>query len=301
MAASSIDPIDLSEARERISAAYDPEILRSAGRDVIELLADHLTSSEASHGRVLNWNSPQSNIDEARRFLRGAESASTPKNIARQLRSLAEVMLSRGHNLHDPRYIGHQVPASVPLAGLFDAIGSVTNSVMAVYEMGPWATACEMALIELLGERIGYPAGQFAGLITHGGSLANLTALLTARNVVLGESWSAGIPAESPRPVVVSHQAAHYCIERSAGILGIGTEQCIKAPLDDRGRIDPDKLADLLAQLQAQGLTVIAVCASACATPIGDFDSLSRIADVCERFGVWMHVDAAHGGAACLS
>ena len=85
-------------------------------------------------------------------------------------------MLDRGHNLHDPRYIGHQVPASVPLAGLFDAVGSVTNQVMAIYDMGPWATAVEWAMVERSAHRSAGTPGEFAGLVTHGGSLANLTA-----------------------------------------------------------------------------------------------------------------------------
>ena len=94
-----------------------------------------------------------------------------------------QLTLSRGHNLHNPRYIGHQVPASIPIGGLFDAVGSVTNQVMAIYEMGPWASAVEEAMVQRLGEQIGWNRDEFAGLITHGGSLANLTALLTARNV----------------------------------------------------------------------------------------------------------------------
>ena len=92
-------------------------------------------------------------------------------------------MLAHGHNLHHPRYIGHQVAASLPLAGLMDAVGSVTNQAMAIYDMGPWATAAEWAMVAELGQRIGWRPGTFAGLATHGGSLANLTALLTARNV----------------------------------------------------------------------------------------------------------------------
>ena len=97
-------------------------------------------------------------------------------------------MLSRGHNLHDPRYIGHQVPASIPIAGLFDAVGSVTNQVMAIYEMGPWATAVEHAVVEQLGAAIGFEPGTFGGLVTSGGSLANLTALREGRVVIL-PSW----------------------------------------------------------------------------------------------------------------
>lgn len=295
------DDLSLSGARERISLAYDPDLLRVSGQSIINLLADHLTQVENSSGRVLNWNSPEQNIAEADRLLRAGDASDIGDSPAERLRSLAETILTRGQNLQDPRYIGHQVPASIPLAGLFDAVASVTNSVMAVYEMGPWATAAETVLIKEIGELIGYRAGTFSGLITHGGSLANLTALLTARNVALGEIWLDGVKGGAEGPVIVAHGAAHYCIERSAGILGLGTNQSIKAALDDRGRIDPAQLDQLLNSLIDAGRKVVAVCASACATPIGAFDPLNDIADVCEKYGVWMHVDAAHGGAACFS
>ena len=71
--------------------------------------------------------------------------------------------------------------------------------------------------------------------------------------------------------------------------------------MDDRGRIDVEKLEALIIEVQSKGHPIIAVCASACATPIGAFDPLHEIADLCEKYEVWMHVDAAHGGAACFS
>jgi L-2,4-diaminobutyrate decarboxylase len=301
MSSADIDTPLLKAARERIAQAYDAELLRTSGVSIVDLLADHVRDVENCSGRVLNWNLPEDNIAEAERLLEEGDASGAGESPADRMRSLAETILSRGQNMQDPRYIGHQVPASIPLAGLFDAVASVTNSVMAVYEMGPWATAAETALINEIGRLVGYSEGTFSGLITHGGSLANLTALLTARNVALEECWQQGVPGGDGRPVIVAHGAAHYCIERAVGILGIGTNQCLKAPLDERGRMDPARLDELLQSLKEQNLTVIAVSASACATPIGAFDPLHAIADVCEKHGVWLHVDAAHGGAACFS
>ena len=71
--------------------------------------------------------------------------------------------------------------------------------------------------------------------------------------------------------------------------------------MDERRRIDPARLDQTLEQLRAEHRPIVAVSACACATPIGAFDPLDEIADVCRRHGVWLHVDAAHGGAACLS
>jgi L-2,4-diaminobutyrate decarboxylase len=332
-------PDELSAARQRIAAVYDPLLLEEAGHHLTDLLAANLGRVQRSEGPVLPWVDPPEATREARAFLRAGATASsaadrdaTPaaaipaaEGVLEDFEGLVRQMLQRGLNLHDPRYLGHQVPAPVPLAGLFDAVGSVTNQCMAIYEMGPWATAVEQAMIQELGEAIGWAPGTFAGAVTHGGSLANLTGLLTARNVALDDAWeqglagdsaasSAGSPAAAPsrgpsggpsggdrRPVLLAHAEAHYSVARAAGILGLGSGQVIRVGLDCRGRMDPAKLEQELARLHDEERPVVAVVACACATPTGAFDPLEKIAAVCRRHDVWLHVDAAHGGAAVLS
>ena len=298
------DP-DLALAHARIAAAYALDALEAAGERLVATLADHFRAVYAGDAKALNWNPPAKLIGEARQFLDGAHFESLPSGsadaIAARVAELARESLARGQNLHHPHYVGHQVPAPVPLAALFDFLGSVTNQVMAIYEMGPWATAVEHAVIASVGEQLGFPAGSFAGLVTSGGSLANLTGLLTARNVTLGDAWKVGLCSREPAPVLVTHADAHYSVARSAGILGLGTDHIIPAALDQHRRMDPNRLDEMLRDLCARGVPVIAVSAAACATPIGAFDSLVDIAEVCRRHEVWLHVDAAHGGAAAFS
>lgn len=296
---SSIAP-EFSTARHRVEQAYDPELLRAAGGRLVDLLADHLSQAQASTGKVLPWCDPAENVAQAAAALDAAVQPSGGRAaLAEQFGRLVQTMLDHGHNLHDPRYIGHQVAAPVPLAGLFDAVGSVTNQAMAIYDMGPWATAAEWAMVQRLGQAIGWPAGQFAGLATHGGSLANLTALLTARNVTLGDCWQQGVGGRGAALVV--HSDAHYSVARTAGILGLGTRNVIRVGLDSRRRMDPQRLEEILRKLRADGQPIVAVVGCAGSTSVGAFDPLDDVADVCARHGVWLHVDAAHGGAACLS
>ncbi|MBM4074770.1 MAG: aminotransferase class I/II-fold pyridoxal phosphate-dependent enzyme, partial [Planctomycetes bacterium] len=297
----------LNESLNRIIAAYSAESLREAGNRMISLLANHMDSVQTSQGNVLNWADPVDNILEAKRIADGfidlSGSNKPAEQISKRFEQIVNEMLQRGHNLHDPRYVGHQVPAPVPLAGLFDAIGSVTNQVMAIYEMGPWSTAVEQAMCGKLAEYLGWKPGSFAGLVTHGGSLANLNGLLVARNVTMPNCWEDGVgtTASEVPPVLVVHSDAHYSIARSAGILGLGTKQVVKADLDSRRRMDSRRLDQTLSELKQKGHPIIAVVACACSTPIGSFDPLNDIADVCEKHSVWMHVDAAHGGSTLLS
>ena len=300
------DRNNVQNSADRIRAAFSPDRLRDFGHRLADLLGGQMAAVQNRETPVLNWAEPRGLTSIASEFLESGTRADLAAGgqdgeIAARFEQLVEEALNRGHNLHHPRYIGHQVPAPIPIAGLFDAIGSVTNQVMAVFEMGPWATAVEAALIEKLGTTIGWERGRFSGVITNGGSLGNLTGLLTARNVSLGESWTSGLANSGHPPVLLAHQDAHYSVARAAGIIGVGSGNVVRVGLDDRRRMDPNQLDETLTQLRRNGTPIVAVAASACATPIGAFDPLDQIADVCKRHEVWLHVDAAHGGAASLS
>jgi L-2,4-diaminobutyrate decarboxylase len=298
---------EADERKQRIAAAYDPQLLELAGRRMAALIAEHLRIVQSGKGPVLNWAEPAAQVALAKESMLLADredrffSLEEPSLLVDRFEELVKRSLDRGMNLHHPHYIGHQVPASMPLAALFQAVGTLTNQVMAIYEMGPWATAVERAVIETMGQAIGFQPGRFGGLVTSGGSLANLTALLTARNVCLGESWSQGLGSQKKRPVLVVHADAHYSVTRAAGILGLGAEQVVRVPLDRMRRMETARLDTILADMRKEGVPIVAVSAAACATPIGAFDRLEAVADVCQRHEVWLHVDAAHGGAACLS
>ncbi len=326
-----VHDIDFIAARRRIEAAYNPRLLETAGRKLVDLLVTHLQTVEQSKSAVLNWADPRAYVAEAERLAdaggaderreKGGANGDlggcdlSVETISQRFAELVEISLARGINLHDPRYVGHQVPAPVPIAGLFDAIGSVTNQCMAIYEMGPWTTAIEQAMVGKLAGYLGWQGTNYAGIVTHGASLANLTALLVARNVALPESWETGTSPDATldlslssgarlaraAPKLVVQSDAHYCIARSAGILGLGTNHVVKAPLDERRRMDPARLDTILADLRSAGHPIVAVVACASATPVGAFDPLEQIADICAKHAVWLHVDAAHGGAALLS
>jgi L-2,4-diaminobutyrate decarboxylase len=295
-------PDNQSAARDGIAAAYDPGSLEAAGTQLMSVLAAHFRRVESGDAKVLHWNEPAALIQEARRALDVAPQGGEPRgDLGNRLAELAGASLARGQNLHHPHYVGHQVPAPVPLAAIFELVGTITNQCMAIYEMGPWATAVEHAVIGAVGERLGFQPGRFAGLVTSGGSVANLTGLLTARNVSLASAWTAGLSGRNPAPVLIAHADSHYSVTRSAGILGLGTDQIVLAGLDHRRRMDPNRLDRTLSDLRARGVPVVAVSAAACATPIGAFDPLEDIAEVCRRHEVWLHVDAAHGGALAFS
>ncbi len=278
-----------------VDDAYRAEEFRHQGQAWATVVHQHLQAAMQGNTKALNWSDPQEALKLAESTL---QETADPEERTDRFQSLLKTMLDHGQNLHHPGYVGHQVPASIPVAGLFDAVGSITNQPMAIYEMGPWATVVEHALLRKLAKLVGWNPDTSSGLLTHGGSLANLTALLTARNIAFPNAWEAGCPSNA---VIVAHAESHYCVSRSAGILGMGTKQIRSVALDADRRMDPVALQHVLEECQARNEKVVAVVAVACATPTGAFDKLSEIADLCERFDVWMHVDAAHGGGVLMS
>ena len=290
-------PIDDNSEFPLINEVYGSDLFSELSQVWQKSVAEHLRQMLSGESPVLNWQDPANAVSTAESFLTD-DTAFRGGQRRRRFEELLAQMLASGQNLHNPRYIGHQVPASVPVAGLFDAVGSITNQPMAIYEMGPWATAVEHALVRSLCRKVGWDPDDSCGLLTHGGSLANLTALLTARNVALPGSWEDGVPKNA---VLIAQADAHYCVTRSAGILGLGTRQIVSAALDERRRMDPVRLDETIRACQVSGKKVVAVVAAACATPIGAFDPLNQIADVCGKYGVWLHVDAAHGGGVLMS
>ena len=286
-----------------VDQLYSAQTFAQAGNAVVELCSQYLSRAQARSGPVLSIKSPAENVAKAWEMLHSAVAVDPGdiEAITSRASDLVSQFLANTQMIHHPGYIGHQLPPPLPVASLFELAADVANQGMAIYELGPWATAVEKVMVERLGVQLGFKPGSFSGLVTSGGTLANITALLSARNKTLGNAWKEGLSSYKTPPVIITHQESHYSIERAAGILGIGSTQCLYVKSDGNGRTDPDALAVLLEDLKSRQIPIIAVVASACSTRTGSFDSLSRIADLCEAHDVWLHVDAAHGGAVSFS
>lgn len=274
-----------------IRQAFDAEHFRRNGHELIDLLANFLhsaTSGELPH--ALPWQEPQ---DQYRHWEEGLEKGgdTTPQAL------FAEVLES-SIRIHHPRYMGHQVSPSAPLAALAGLADGFLNNGMGVYEMGAAGTAIERVVVKAVAKKMGF--GQEAdGVMTSGGSLANLTALLAARSARSpSPAWQEG---QKERLAVLVSEEAHYCVDRAVRIMGWGEGGIIKVPADETYRMRTELLPEYLERARRDGRHVIAVVGSACTTSTGSFDRLDVIADFCRGHGLWFHVDGAHGGALAFS
>ncbi len=268
--------------------AYDPSDFRKIGHQVINLLADHLEKvlSTADHP-VIPYNPPQNELTYWQKDLTsGSGVMETFENI-----------LNHSIHVHHPRYMGHQVAVPALAGSLAGLMSDLLSNGTGVYEMGMASNAIERVVTDLVARKIGY-SSDASGLLTSGGSLANLTALLAARSAKVPDVWETG---HHERLAVMVSEEAHYCIDRSARILGLGNDGIIKVPVDERFRIRTDLLDERLQQARNAGFHVFAVVGCASSTATGSYDDLNALADFSERNDIWFHVDGAHGGGVVFS
>lgn len=274
-------------------AAWDPEAFRALGHGMVDLLADHLASVQRREGPVLPWKEPGAALaDWPPAFT--AEGEGDPLGLAARV-------LAASHHLQHPRYIGHQCSVPLPATAWLGALSDLLNNGSAVYEMGPAAVAMERAVVRWLCSRAGFDPLGADGVLTHGGSAGNLTALLAARQASAPyDVWEEGCRAPGEFCIVASDQA-HYSVRRAAQILGLGAGGVLTVATDARFRLRLDDLQQVLDRARGEGRVVLAVVASAGSTATGAIDPLEGVADLCGARGLWLHVDGAHAGAMVVS
>ena len=254
---------------------------RQRAHDLVDQLADHLEAATRGEGLAIPYRAP----NEAYAFWQSFKGTEE---------ELYGAVLQQSTAVHHPGYVGHQVAVPSTSAILARWVSDVLNNGSAVYEMGMAALAIERRVTEELCTGLGMPATA-GGIMTSGGSLANLTAMLSARQVQAPDR-----PGES-LCVLVSDQA-HYCIDRAVRIMGWGAEGLVPVRTDRATfQVLPQGLQEALDEAERRGRRPVAVVGMACSTSTGTYDDLQLLAAFAKTHGLWFHVDAAHGGAAGFS
>jgi len=156
---------------------------------------------------------------------------------------LWDEIIKRSIHLHNPKFMGHQVSSPLPLAALTGVLTGMLNNGQAVYEMGMTGNALERIVTGWLANKLDF-ANNAGGLLTSGGTLANLTALLTAR--ALKVPTDVCEHGSSDKLAIMVSEEAHYCVDRAARIMGLGSDGIIKIPTNNRFQMRTDlRRADL--------------------------------------------------------
>jgi aromatic-L-amino-acid/L-tryptophan decarboxylase len=192
----------------------------------------------------------------------------------------------------NPASGGHlgYIPGGGILPSAFaDFIAAMTNRYAGVYFANPGAVRMENDLIKWTAELFGYHEG-FAGNLTTGGSLANLIAIVSARDHFNMNA------IDIPKHVIYLTDQVHHCIDKSIRIAGL--KDCVIRNIkkDKLYRMDSEALASIIETDKNKGLTPFIIIASAGTTDTGAVDPLDRIGDIANKNNIWFHVDAAYGG-----
>jgi L-2,4-diaminobutyrate decarboxylase len=272
-----------------IQKAYSPNSFRQQAHELVDLMADYLQSVQIQEEKtVIPFKNPEESLNYWQTDLANGIDEN-PINFFKNV-------IEHSTHLHHPRYMGHQVGVVTPLAAMSSMLTALLNNGMAVYEMGLVSNPLERVITDLMAKRIGFDE-KSNGLLTSGGTLANLTALLAAR-AKLTNVWTDG---NSGKLAVMVSDEAHYCIDRSARIMGMGSEGIIKVPTNEAFQMKTELLEKYYQEAINKGFKVIAVIGSACSTSTGSYDDLNEIGRFAQSKQIWFHVDGAHGGAVVFS
>jgi len=214
------------------------------------------------------------------------------QDFTRVLAEFHDKVMGNAFRVNHPRFFAFVPGAPTYLSVLGDMLCAGTN-----FFAGVWLEAAGPAQVELLvldwfKEFLGLPAATH-GILTGGGSEANLTALVVAREGLDYE--------ERGRAVLYASDQRHWSVDRAAKVIGLHPDQIRGIPVSDRYEMQPAALASAVARDRNAGMRPWAVVANAGATNTGSVDPLPALADICRDEKLWLHVDAAYGWAAVLA
>ena len=211
----------------------------------------------------------------------------TGKPYMELLDFLFDVVIPKSFNTAGPGYLAYIPGGGLPHSAVADLIADATNRYVGVFAAAPGLAQIEWNVVRWFCEIVGYPATA-GGILTSGGSLSNLSALIAARRDRLPENFLSAT-------IYVSDQT-HHSIQKAAMLAGFPTQNVREVRSDNRFRVRVDDLERAIASDRRLGLTPFAVIGNAGTTNTGAVDDLGALADVAAKERLWFHVDGAYGG-----
>lgn len=249
---------------------------------------------DASLERLVPWldslpSQPTAALDGSHRTARGFDEPMPEQGVAygRLLASLFDRAIPVSLNTASPGYLAYIPGGGLPSTALADLIADLSNRYTGLWMPAPGLVQLEISVIRWFCALAGYgPAA--GGWLCSGGSLANLGAVVAAREAKLGEDLTGA--------VLYTTDQAHHSALKAARVAGLPRSAVRVVPCDEYFHIKLNDLNVMITEDKAQGRRPFLVVAQAGSTPVGAVDDLEGVGRICEAQGLWMHVDAAYGG-----
>ena len=258
----------------------DPEALRALTDEVARFVVAHVASLP---------DQPSSDL-EGVEAVRAGLVGSVPETDLPLSALLDELRpaIAKSFNTAGPGYLAFIPGGGIYAAALADFIACAVNRYVGVRQAAPALVQIEETVLRWLADLMGYP-GEARGILTSGGSLSNLSAIVTARVARLAED-------DLLHGILYVSAETHRCVAKAARLAGFPVRNVRVVEVDARFRMRPDALETEIRADHARGLHPFLVVPSVGTTNTGAIDPLPEILDVAARHGLWVHADAAYGG-----
>ena len=286
--------VALDDEQRSGTGDMDAERFRAAAHATVDQIADYLANVRGFP--VFPPVEPGS--------LRGlfpSTALSDPEPVAALLDDVARLVEPNTTHWQHPGFMAYFATTASGPGILAEMLVAALGANAMLWRTSPVATELEEVVVGWLRDALGLPA-DFSGLITDTASTSSLIALGAAREAAGVDASAKGIAGrlEVPRLRVYASEEAHSSIEKACMTLGLGREALVRVGTDDAFALDQAALGQAIREDRAAGMRPIAVVATLGTTSSTAIDPVAEIAAIAEREGLWLHVDAAYGGAAAV-
>lgn len=287
-----VSPDDSSERRdEETTTRLEIEEFRLEAHRAVDWCADYL--GHADRYPVLSRVSP----GEVRSLLPKTPPLE-PAGLEGVTREMERVVVPGLTHWNSPSFMAYFASTGSPPGVLAELFTAAFNQNGMLWQSSPAATEIEAVVLDWLRQMLGLPDGLF-GIVYDTASISTLCAMAAARERAYPDGRFLGL-AGGPRLVAYTSQEAHSVVDKAAIGLGIGQDNLRKVAVDGRFRMDVEALSGAIESDLKAGLMPFCVVATVGTTSTTSIDPVCEIAAVCEKHGLWLHVDAAYGGAAAI-
>ncbi|HYA48432.1 MAG TPA: pyridoxal-dependent decarboxylase [Burkholderiales bacterium] len=266
------------------------EVFRRFGHQFVDWIADYFENVEKYPVR-----SPLGPGDVKRRLPPSPPRTAEP--MERVFRDFEDIIVPGLTHWQHPGWFAYFPANNSPASVLGEVLAAGLGSQGMVWLTSPAVTELEETVLDWLRQMIGLPEG-FAGVIQDTASTATLCALISARERATG--FAANEDGAGGTLTVYASEEAHSSVEKGVKIAGYGRRNLHPIPTDAVFAMIPERLEEAVVWDKAAGLKPACVVATVGTTSSGAIDPLRRIAEICRRHGLWLHVDAAYAGTAAL-
>jgi len=257
-----------------------PEAMIQMAEEAARAVVDHISAFPGA---------PRCNLEVSEEFLRSLREPPPEKgtDFHSLLRFFMDTIIPFSVHTAHPAFIGFIPGGGLYPSAVADFLSAATNRFTGVWFEAPAAARLEANVLEWFAQWVDYPESA-RGILTSGGSLANFSAVVTARKHLLGDDLSRG--------TIYASDQTHHCVMKVAGLAGIPQRNIRLLAGDENYRAVPRLFEDAIRADQRRGLKPFLLVGNAGTTNTGAVDPLSDLAAVAKKSGLWYHIDAAYGG-----